>query len=35
MDSERFAMIGALVQQQNRNLLKLQQAIKNLFKALR
>jgi hypothetical protein len=27
MDAERFAMIGALVQQQNQNLLRLQQAV--------
>ena len=30
MDAERLAIIGALVQQQNQNLLRLQQAIKNL-----
>ena len=27
MDAERLAMIGALVQQQNQNLLRLQQAV--------
>jgi len=34
MDAERFAMIGALFQQQNQNLLRLQQAIKKLFEIL-
>jgi len=34
MDAERLALIGALVQQQNQNLLRLQQAIKNLSELL-
>ena len=34
MYAERFAMIGALVQHQNQNLLRLQQAIKKSFEIL-
>ena len=35
MDAERLAMIGALVQRQNQNLLRLQQAIKYLRSSIK